>query len=278
AHGRLTNPTHPMWIHFETFHVIQQPTYASMYYPAQGLLLALGKVVFGNPFWGVWLSIGFFCAALCWALQGFLAPSWALLGALLAAIRLGSFSYWGNSYWGGNLAAIGGALVLGALPRLKDAPRIRYAVVMGVGCALLANTRPYESLFFCATVFVFLLWTARHGEAAKRKEWLKIVAVPFGLMLILTGSAMMYYFWCVTGSPLRTPFMVNLTTYNAIPYFPWQQVKTAPVYRYAAMRDFYVHWWMDAYELGRSNPLLLASLKLVSFWLFFLGPVFSLPL
>src|SRR5689334_22186270 len=31
AHGHLTNPTPPEWEHFETFHVILQPTYMSIY-------------------------------------------------------------------------------------------------------------------------------------------------------------------------------------------------------------------------------------------------------
>jgi len=69
AHGRLTNPTSPLWAHFENSNILWHPTYTSAYWPAQGMMMALGQALTGHPFWGVWLSIGLMCAAITWMLQ-----------------------------------------------------------------------------------------------------------------------------------------------------------------------------------------------------------------
>jgi len=103
AHGHLTNPTPAMWTHFETLHLTMQPSYVSMYFPGQGLLLAAGQVLLGHPWFGVLIADALMCAAICWMLQAWLPPTWALLGGFLAILRLGLFSYWVNTYSGGAL-------------------------------------------------------------------------------------------------------------------------------------------------------------------------------
>ena len=277
AHGRLTNPTHPMWVHFETFHVNQQPTYASMYFPAQGAFLAIGQVVFGHPFWGVWLSVGLMCAAICWMLQGWMPAGWALLGGFLAVARLATFSYWTNTYYGGAVAVFGGALVLGALPRIKRQQRVRDALLIGLGLALLANTRPYESLFFCLPIAAVLLIWMFGRSAPPLLLSLRRVLLPLSLVLAIAVGAMGYYFWRVTGSPIRIPYQVNISAYHLV-YFPWQKLQPAALYRHAVMKQFYQGPpVLDSYGQVHRHPLLWILLKPLPLVIFFLGPVLLLP-
>jgi len=48
-HFRLANPPHPLPQFFETFFVLQEPAYSSIYPVGQGLALAIGWAIFGLP-------------------------------------------------------------------------------------------------------------------------------------------------------------------------------------------------------------------------------------
>src|ERR1035437_10966841 len=73
-----------------------------MYPAGPGVVLAVGQVLFGHPWWGVLLSCAVCYAALCWALSQFVEVEWALavsLGAALAGGPLSAGGTWMDTYW-----------------------------------------------------------------------------------------------------------------------------------------------------------------------------------
>jgi hypothetical protein len=278
AHGKLTNPTHPMWIHFESFHIIEHPTYQSMYPPAQGLVLAAGELL-GHPWIGQLLITAAMCSALCWMLQGWLPRQWALLGAILAALRLGILTYWMNTYWCASVAAMGGALVLGAWPRLRRRPTVGLSMIFALGLAILANSRPFEGFVLAVPIaLAMLLWLAGSKHPDLRLTLSRVV-LPIAAILLLAGVATGYYYYRVTGDPFRMAYQVNRETYATAPYFIWQTPRPAPVYHHEVVRSLY-DWELAEFEKYRTFGGYLSGIgwKLKSWWHFYLGPLLTIPL
>jgi hypothetical protein len=249
AHGRLANPHHPMWMSFETFHVNWFPTYSSKYPPGQGVVLALGQML-GHPWIGVLLSVAAMCAVILWMLQAWLPARWAFLGGVLVALKFGIASYWINSYWGGAVAATGGALVLGAMPRIVRRARTRDVLLLGLGIAILANTRPYEGLLFCIPVAGWFLWwlAGKTKSPATPQARIVRISVPLAAILLLTAGFIGYYNWRLTGNAFLFPHTLNTRAYRTTGLFLWDHPKEPIQYNNEQFEDFYNGWEREDYK------------------------------
>lgn len=231
ARGRLTNPPHPLWAHFESFDLLSQPSLMSRKPPAQGLFLALGIALAGKPIAGVLISIAISCLALYWMLLAWMEPAWALWGTALALLHPLLFQ-WSVNYWGGGAALLGGALALGAWKRLLDKPSFPIGVVFGLGLTILANSRPLEGLILAMPLLAALFW---------KTEFKKIV-LPLGLAACTSTAAMGYYNYKITASALRFPYVEYERAYNPAPLFLWQKAGPPRAYRTAEFGEYFNHW------------------------------------
>jgi hypothetical protein len=264
AHGRLANPTHPMWMSFESFHINWFPTYASKYPPGQGAVLALGQL-FGNPWIGVLLSVAAMCSAILWMLQAWLPARWAFLGGVLVTLKFGIASYWANSYWGGALAATGGALVLGAMPRIVRRARTRDALLLGLGMAILANTRPFEGFLFCLPVAGWFLWwlVGKTKSPTASRARLARVFAPLAALLTLTVAFIAYYNWRLTGHALLFPHVLNSRTYRTTGLFLWENPKPELRYHNQQFDSFYNDWEREDYDNTWAGVLKVSAEKMI---------------
>ncbi len=265
AQGRLTNPPHPMWKHFESFHIIQQPTYQSKYPPAQGLFLAFGQRATGDPIVGVWLSTALAMSAFAWMFRGWLPPRWAAWGTLIVLLRVGVTSYWAQGYWGGAVAALGGALVYGAYPRLRNSPTVRDSLLLAAGLVVLSNSRPFEGVVVSLPLAIGLAWHFVRSAPAVRRAWLVRLAAPVLLVLAADAAWIMTYNKAVTGSATTMPYFVHAKTYAQISQWVFGKRNTPLPYRHEAMREYYEDEELPYYERQQhfSNVVIEIPWKIV---------------
>ena len=215
-HFRLANPPHVLPQFFEQIFVLQQPTYSSMYPLGQGLFLAVGWMLFGQPWAGVLLSAGALCALCYWMLRAWTTPGWALIGGLLAVMEFGPLCYWMNCYWGGAVSAIAGCLVFGALPRLVEQRRNFHGALLGLGLALQLLTRPFEFFLLLASTLLFLIPALLRNRGALR---------PFALsaaILCAAGGIVLVQNKAVTHSWTMLPYMLYRYEYGIPATFTFQ--------------------------------------------------------
>lgn len=216
-HGRLANPAPVLWQPFQSFHVLVQPSYASKFPLGPGGLLALGWCLFGSPNAGIWLGAGLCAGAMTWALAGCMSRPWAALIGMLFALHPGIHHAWSLSFLNGYLSAASGALVAGAVMRLRRRIRNCDAILFGVGVAGLALTRPFEGL--CFTIFATLLlafWWSKQLLMEQVRRWYRLApwaAIPIVCALAVIAA----HNWATTGNVARMAYQLHEAQYGVAP-------------------------------------------------------------
>lgn len=279
ASGALSTSVGPFWRHFESFHVNVLPTYASIYFPGRSFPLLVGLVLTGSAWLGVWLSVVLLCGGVTWMLLGWTRPGLALAGGLIVVIRFAVLSYWINSFWGGAFTALGGVLVIGALPRILAHSRWRDGAALGVGALILMTSRPYEGVLLCAPIALYLAWHHLSRIGARGVLPVLRVGVPAALCLAFGAGSILSYNLATTGNSLETPYDLNRTIYATAPALlanPALKPVSVPDERF---RRFYE--WEADFHARRSSVLGLArsmASKIYRGLAFYAGPALTLPL
>lgn len=153
--------------------------------------------------------------------------------------------------------------------------RLRDALWLALGLAILANSRPFEGLVVSIPVAVVLgIWIIRTKCVSWRIRFCRVV-LPVVLVLLLTAAWMGFYNFRVTGNPFLMPYQVHESIYEIAPPFLWQPLKAEPQYNHIIMRNLYRHEIRD-YQKQRSFKrwVRVSIAKIKGFWLFFFGIIF----
>lgn len=266
SHGRLAMPAHPMARFFDSPNILVRPVYASKYPPGQSLALAFGQSVFGSPFYGVVAEGALEILTLCLMLCAWVPFPWAMVVAVIFAASLQPPHYWVNSYYGGCLAASGGALILLAMgihraiihgnltvraitPSTSAGEPLRWTRAwmcgppFAAGVVLLALTRPFEGTVFtvaAVAVYAYELWNSRgivSMSTPTSTPNLGVLAIALAAAPIMIGGIAwtLYYDKQVTGNAWLMPYVLHDRQYEVAPKWWFMPLRAEPLYSHSRL-------------------------------------------
>ena len=246
AEGRLTNQVHPLGEHFESFHVLSSPSVTAKYPPANSAFMAIGQVLTGYPIVGIWLALALACTAIYWMFRAWTSAYWAMLGGFLVTIHSPILHAWGQSYWGGAAAFLGGALVFGGLRRIYQSGLARDSLLLGTGLVLLSNSRPMEGFLISLPVLAMALWWMfRPAQKLANSTSLRLRVLKIAVPLLLIGAVgigvLGTYNRAVTGSVAKLPYHAHDDTYLGFSMLIWKDsVDAVPAYNHRRMEEYFL--------------------------------------
>ena len=199
-------------------------------------------------------------------------------GRHLCVVRYGIFSYWINSYWGGAVAATGGALLLGSLPRLRRQLTWQQGILFALGLVVLANSRPFEGFLFACRSHPRFLWLC--FALATSPAPIADASCGAGLAVAGAGHGLDALLQLARHRAMRcrcrTP--INQATYHISKPFLFQKPYPIPKYHNPQMRTFYMfHEYPD---LLRSHSVwgieVLMGQKFSCYYVFLVWPLLLL--
>jgi hypothetical protein len=217
ARGRVVNPPLEPAEAFESTYILVSPIYASKYPPGQGLLLAFGQKVLGHPYWAVVIAGALMVYLFCWAADAWLPPQWTLVAAALASGLYFVRHYWFMSYWGGTLAACGGALVVGGLGRILRGKEKGTRASLGGGAIILYLARPDTGAVLCLAVGGILVVHMLRMPSRARLSLMRRTLAPNVALMAAAVPPVLAFNLAATGTYTDLPYTMHARQYHSVP-------------------------------------------------------------
>lgn len=205
AHGRLWMPYHPLADFFESFYLIVNPVYCSIYFPGTALMFAPMEWL-AWPTWILPVVVGGAAAGLLYRIVTELFDGAAGLLAAVWILSLGWFRTVSFLVMSQPAMLLLGLLMVWAWLRWRRERRWGWALAVGIFSGWAAITRPVDALAYAMPIGVATaasLWKQPARRWALAAGALLAGAAPFLSLQVIFNVG-------VTGNPLRTPYTAYL--------------------------------------------------------------------